>query len=133
MNKDEITLEAIFPTTSKQLYTDWLNSEGHSNFTGGEAKATNKLGASFTAWDGYITGSNLSLEQNFRIVQSWRTSEFSNDEEDSKLELTLDSISSDQVKLTLNHSNIPKGDGEKYKLGWIEHYFEPMLNYYKQD
>ena len=36
-------------------------------------------------------------------------------------------------KITLKHWNIPDGDGEKYKDGWQEHYFEPMLQYYMED
>jgi len=133
MNKDQITLEVILPVSSDQLYADWLNSEAHTDFTGGEAKTTEELNASFTAWDGYIFGQNTALIKGKKIVQTWRTTEFNEDEQDSILELLFESIDNNKTKLTLNHSSIPKGDGDKYKIGWTEHYFEPMLAYYNNN
>lgn len=53
--------------------------------TGGEAEISNKINEAFTAWDGYIEGTNVQLEPNKRIIQSWRTSEFDETDEDSQL------------------------------------------------
>lgn len=129
MATESITLTATFNTTPEQLYSDWLSSEGHQQITGGAAHCSNEPGVPFTAWDGYIEGVNLELETNKRIVQSWRTSEFSTEEEDSQIEILLEATDGG-VTFTLNHSNIPAGDGEKYKQGWEEHYLAPMQEYY---
>ncbi len=38
--------------------------------TSGKAFSTNKVGENFTAGDGYISGKNLELMENEKIVQS---------------------------------------------------------------
>jgi hypothetical protein len=53
-----------FPVNSKTIYTAWLNSEIHSKMTGGSAQCSEKEGVIFTAWDGYISGVNVSLRLN---------------------------------------------------------------------
>ena len=130
MQKEQFTISKVFNTTAQRLYTDYLSSEGHASMTGGEAEISNEVGEGFTAWDGYITGRNLELIPNKQIVQSWRTSEFSEDLEDSKLVIDLEDQENGTCVLTLTHSNLQPGDGDKYKDGWQQYYFEPMIEYY---
>ncbi len=120
----EFTLKTTLNATAKQIYSTWLSSEGHTNMTGGEASITDKIGGKFTVWDGYITGKTIELNPYNRILQSWRTSQFEEHEEDSILEILLNEING-ETELTLIHSNVPK-DGEHYKEGWENHYFIPM-------
>jgi len=49
--------------------------------------------------------------------------------EDSKIIIRLKE-SENGTELILNHSNIPEGQTQ-YKKGWLEHYFTPMENYFK--
>ena len=98
--------------------------------TGGEAKTSDKVGANFTAWDGYIEGKNLHLEPYSQIVQSWRTSQFKSDEEDSQIEITLRDVDG-ETEFTLIHSNVPES-GEHYIKGWDVHYIEPMQAYFSE-
>ena len=60
--------------------------------TGGAATITGKVGDHFTAWDGYIKGENMVLEPYKRILQTWRTSQFEESEEDSQLEILLHEV-----------------------------------------
>lgn len=113
-------LEIIFPA--------FLDSEGHTHMTGGEAVVSDKVGETFSVWDGYIWGENLEIEPNKRILQTWRTTEFSDDEEDSILELQFSDVDGG-TEITLIHSNLPT-HGEKYKQGWEDHYFTPMKDYF---
>ena len=62
-------------------------------------------------------------------MQSWRTTEFPDGAEDSRLELRL-SVAEGGTRLTLTHSAIPEGQGEQYRDGWKEYYFEPMVEYF---
>ncbi|MFV1884420.1 MAG: SRPBCC domain-containing protein [Balneola sp.] len=117
-----------FPVSSKELYTAWLDSHQHSAMTGGEAICSNKEGERFSAWDRYITGTNRKLVEGKEILQSWRTTEFDDAEEDS--ELILKFVDTEVgCTLTLTHTNIPENQPD-YKHGWIEHYFEPMKEYF---
>ena len=71
----EFTVSDVIPASPDEVYRAWLSSEGHSEMTGGAANASDEVGASFDAWDGYIEGKNVDLEPGRRIVQSWRWSE----------------------------------------------------------
>lgn len=71
------TLHATIPATPREIYDTWLSSKGHRAMTDGAiARMSLKRGAKFTAWNGYITGRNLTLVPGRRIVQSWRTTKF---------------------------------------------------------
>jgi activator of HSP90 ATPase len=85
---------------------------------------------SFTTWDGYIEGKNIDLEPYHRIVQSWRTFDFEEEDQDSQIEILL-SEAVGETELTLIHSNLPES-GEHYKQGWEEHYFQPMKAYFSR-
>lgn len=126
----KFTLVTIIRATAKEIYTAWLSSEGHSEMTGGEANTSVTVGDNFTAWDGYIEGKNMALEPFSRILQSWRTSQFEQDEEDSQIEILLNEVDG-ETELTLIHSNIPES-GEHYRKGWDEHYFQPMKSYFEK-
>lgn len=126
----EFTVSTMLKASPKTIYDIWLDSEGHSKMTGGFAEITDQEGNSFSAWDGYISGKNLELEPGKRIVQSWRTTEFKEDEPDSQIEVLLEE-KNDQTELTLIHTNVPE-DGEPYIQGWHDHYFEPMKEYFSE-
>ncbi len=124
----EFTLKISLNTTAKNTYATWLSTEGHSKMTGSPAGISDKIGEGFTAWDGYIKGKNIALEPNKRILQSWRTTQFEESEEDSKIEVLLHELDG-KTELTVVHSNLPE-TGAHYKKGWQEHYFEPMREYF---
>jgi len=125
----EFTLKTNINATAKQIYKAWLSTQGHTKMTGGTAFISDRVGDKFTAWDGYITGVNLVLEPYNRIVQSWRSSNFKDEEDDSQIEITLNEIE-DKTELTLTHSKVPKS-GAHYIEGWDEHYFQPMKAYFE--
>jgi uncharacterized protein YndB with AHSA1/START domain len=124
------TLTTTIPASAQEIYDAWLDSLGHSEMTGGgEASMSDEIDAEVSAWDGYITGRNLGLVPGERIVQSWRTTQFTEEHEDSIITLTLEEIE-DGTFLTLVHSNVPEGQTSYEQGGWQEHYFEPMKKYF---
>lgn len=125
----EFTVKSTIKATAKELYQAWLNSQGHTAMTGGHAEISDKVGDSFTAWDEYIEGKNLALEPFKRIVQSWRTTEFDLDDEDSVIEVHFNE-SNGATEITLIHSNLPETGGH-YEQGWIDHYFQPMKAFFE--
>lgn len=125
----DFELSAELPAPPRAIYDAWLSSEGHSAMTGAPAAVEPRPGGTFEAWDGYITGTTLSLEPGRRIVQSWRTSEFSEGDEDSRIDVWLEPIEGG-TKLTLRHTNVPDGQLGYEQGGWQESYFDPMLDYF---
>ena len=117
-----------FSVSADELYTAWLDSRQHGEMTGGAAEIDARVGGKFTAWDEYICGETLELDKNRRIVQSWRTVEFADTEDDSHLEIEF--IPEDgSTTLTLRHSLIPEGQPD-YKQGWVDNYFIPMHDFF---
>jgi activator of HSP90 ATPase len=125
----EFKVSDVIKAAPGKVYDAWLSSEGHARMTGGSAKASAKVGAAFEAWDGYIRGKNLILEPGKRIVQSWRTTEFSAEEKDSQIEVTFETAD-EGTKVTIRHTDLP-AHGMEYKQGWVDNYFNPMKKYFK--
>ena len=129
MSEISFQIRVTFSVKPSLLYESWLDSSEHSYMTGAKAICSNKEGGEFTAWDEYIRGKNIELIPNKRIVQSWRTSEFNDEDEDSKIVIEFKGTK-EGCELILSHSNIPL-DQPDYEKGWIEHYFKPMKKYFK--
>ena len=123
------TLTDTIPAAPDLIYDAWLDSRCHTAMTGSAAEAAATEGAVFTAWGGYISGRNLSLERALRIVQAWRTTRFTADDPDSQIEVLLEPVP-EGTRLTLHHTNIPDGHTGYQNGGWQEHYFEPMKRYF---
>jgi len=124
------TVSAVIPATAQDIYDAWLDGKRHARMTGTDnASASARVGGRFTAWDGYINGRNLKLVPGRRIVQAWRTTEFSDSDPDSQIEVTL-AKTARGTRVTLRHSNVPDGQ-TGYKSGWVQFYFEPMKTYFR--
>jgi len=128
---DSIQVSTVLPASPARIYRAWLSSKAHTAMTGGEATVDPKVGGRHTAWDGYIEGVTLELEPNRRIVQSWRSTEFPAGAPDSRLEILLEKVEGGTT-ITLNHSEIPAGQGVQYESGWVESYFDPMRAYFSR-
>lgn len=122
-------LTYVFPASPDVIYDTWLSSRGHTAMTGGKAKMSAGIGGRYTAWDAYISGRNLILEPGKRIVQSWRTTEFTDADEDSKITVTLTPVKAG-TRLTLVHSDVPDGHTSYENGGWRDYYFKPMGKYF---
>jgi uncharacterized protein YndB with AHSA1/START domain len=120
----------VVPADPERLYKAWLDPVEHAAMTGAAASGGGEqLGAPFTAWDGYILGRNIDLGPGLRLVQAWRTTDFPAHAPDSRLEIRFEkSVHGTLLKLT--HSEIPEGQGESYREGWLEYYLAPMVRYF---
>ena len=125
----KFTVESIISVNLETLFDAWLSTEGHSAMTGAEAEASAHVGAQFTAWDGYISGTNTEISRPNKIVQRWRTMEFKDSEEDSIVTIEfLEAPRGTLIKIT--HENLPP-HGQQYEEGWTKHYFNPMKAHFE--
>ncbi len=122
-------ISTILPAGPERIYKAWLDSSEHSLFTGSPAEISPVEGGIFTAWDGYIKGITLELTPYSRILQAWRSEDFPLEAADSQLEVGLEEVPGG-TRLTLTHSNLPDGQAEEFKQGWIDFYFSPMQAYF---
>jgi uncharacterized protein YndB with AHSA1/START domain len=127
---DTLHLSITVPGKPEAIYRAWLDSKEHSGFTGAAATLDPRVGGRFSAWDGYIEGTTVELEPGRRIVQRWRTTEFPPGSPDSLVEIAFEAVEGG-TRLTLDHTEIPDGQGPSYEKGWEDFYFKPMREYFR--
>ncbi|MBA2250404.1 MAG: SRPBCC domain-containing protein [Chitinophagaceae bacterium] len=124
-----IVQKIVFKNTStKDLYSLYMNSKKHSIATGAPAKISPNEGGNYYAHDGYITGKNLQLLKDKLIVQSWRASEWKENDVDSTLIIHLETKGNDVI-LHAIHANLPDKSAAGIDKGWHDHYWEPWKKY----
>jgi activator of HSP90 ATPase len=129
----EFTVSDVLPATPQQIYDAWLDSDRHAAMTGSDtARISPEVGATFMVWDDYIWGRNLELEPGRRIVQSWRTTSFGQDDPDSKIEVLLEPAAGG-TRVTIHHTGVPDGHESYRDGGWQENYFDPMRIYFTEE
>ncbi len=129
MKKESIRVSAVIPAGPQQVFDAWMSSAGHTAMTGSAATVGERPGTSFTAWDGYISGKTLEMDPPRRILQSWRTTDFAEEDPDSSLEVLLEKVKGG-TRITLVHTEIPAGQGGEYRKGWLDFYFRPMKDHF---
>jgi activator of HSP90 ATPase len=81
-------------------------------------------GGLFTLFGGYITGRNVELVPNVRIVQAWRTGGWpAGTYSIARFELVEQGAG---TKIVFDHTGFPKGAAERLAAGWKAHYWEPL-------
>jgi activator of HSP90 ATPase len=126
-----IKQKVIIPASTKEVYDAYVDPKKHSAFT--EAKATGKpvVGGKYTAWDGYIFGKYLVLDDGKRVVQEWTTTDWEEGYGPSKLELCFNKVS-EGTELVMIHSDVPKAQADEVDQGWIEWYWNPLKKYFTE-
>jgi len=125
-----ITQKIVFKNQDAPgLYKIFLDSKLHSLITGGEdAKITDKEGAKYSAHGGYCFGKNLQLVKGKLIVQSWRASDWNNEELDSTFILSFEQKGNDAI-INMTHANVPDRQAASLKTGWDDFYWKPWKAY----
>jgi activator of HSP90 ATPase len=96
----------------------------------GMAKAPNlpeisrEVGGAFALFGGYISGRQIELLANERIVQAWRVGSWdAGIYSIAKFELVEQGSG---TKIVFDHTGFPKGDAEHLAEGWKGNYWEPL-------
>ncbi len=113
-----------FKISPHAVYELLMDSGKHSQLTGSEARISRKTGGKFTIYGGEISGSNLELVPDQKIVQSWRYSDWPEGVY-SKITLSLEAIGNG-TRLTFTQSGVPDENYEDIKQGWKDYYWGPM-------
>jgi activator of HSP90 ATPase len=84
-------------------------------------------GGGFSLFGGYVTGRNLELVQNARIVQAWRAGSW--DPGDYSIARFVLSQTGSNTKLVFDHTGFPNDAAEHLAEGWHVNYWEPMTKF----
>ncbi|MBI2430102.1 MAG: SRPBCC domain-containing protein [Ignavibacteriales bacterium] len=119
-----IRQKIVFNAAPGDVYDALMSSKKHSQFTGGAATISRKIGGKFCVYDGYATGKNLELINGTKIVQTWRA----NDWEEGHYSIVefLLSVTKGGCILTFTQKDVPHDHYTAIKQGWFDYYWKPM-------
>lgn len=113
-----------FDAPAHEVFEMLMDSKKHSEFTGDKAVISRKVGGRFKAYGDYISGKNLEIVKDKRIVQSWRASDWPKGHY-SKVIFELEETKG-KTKLRFTQEDVPEGQYDEIRQGWIDFYWEPM-------
>lgn len=117
----------VIPGEPEEVFAALTNPFTLELWTGYPAIMDNKEGTEFSLWEGSITGKNLEVIENKKLVQEWY---FGEQEEKSIVTIKLfENKKGTQVELI--HTNIPDDDYENITEGWIEYYFGAINDFFE--
>lgn len=133
---ESIHQEPVFKASPKRVYdalTDATQFDKVTQLSGvmqtmhlGDkpAEISREAGGPFKLFGGYITGRNVELVSNQRIVQAWRAGGWDPGVYSiAKFELV---VQGSGTKIVFDHTGFPKGEAESLASGWKAHYWEPL-------
>ena len=124
-----VTMAVDLPASAAQLYRMYLDPKQHAAFTGGgPVSIAPRVGATFKAFGGALSGRILHLVPNRLIVQSWRSTEFSRRDLDSTLVLSF-WPEKRGARIELSHVNVADRDFAGVSEGWGKYYWAPWRAY----
>ena len=132
MEFEEIRQTCVIDASPDDVYMAYIDPKKHAAFTGSPAAGTAKVGGTFTAWDGYIKGKYLKLEEGKRIVHEWTTTEWPVGYPPSIVEIVLKSRGG-KTELTMVHSKAPAEQADDYAQGWRDYYWGPLKAFMEGD
>ena len=138
--EDAIHQEPVFKASRKRVYDALTDAKQFNKVTqlsaavqSGMAPATpaaeiaNAPGGAFSFFGGYVTGRNVELVTNERIVQAWRAGSWPTGIY-SIVKFELVEQGSD-TKMVFDHTGFPKGDAEHLVEGWKTNYWQPLAKF----
>ena len=120
------------PAPPAHVYDALTVAEIHARFTGEPATSDARVGSKMTAGEDFIEGEYLELERPSRIVQTWRTSSWSDGYEASRLEFQIEPADGG-TRLTMIQTLVPSDMASDFDPGWKEHYWEPMKAHFNDN
>ena len=117
----------IIPAKPEEVFTAITNPFTIELWTGYKAIMDSNVDTEFSLWEGDVTGKNLEIIDNKKIVQEWY---FGDQSEKSIVTIKLfENKKGTQVELI--HENIPDEDYENIIEGWNEYYFGAIKSFFE--
>jgi len=128
MARRVIKQSVVLPAPPDALYAMYMDPVRHAEITGGAAVISAMPGSPFSAFDGTLCGTTLTVVSSRLIVQSWRSKKFHDTDPDSTLILAL-SAHGENGRIDLVHLDVPTHDYDGVNGGWEIYYWTPWRAY----
>jgi activator of HSP90 ATPase len=139
---ESIHQEATFKAGPKRIYEILLDADqfqkvqlisfadNPADIVARPAAISREPGGAFSLFGGYISGRQVELASNERIVQAWRAGSWEAGQYSiAKFRLVAQDGG---TKLIFDHTGFPPGLGEHLADGWKSHYWIPMGKFLAQ-
>ncbi len=136
---ESIHQEPVFKASRKRVYEALLDtkqfdkviqlSDAMKSMAPGTkpTEINREPGGAFALYGGYITGRQIELVANERIVQAWRVGSWAPGVYSiARFELVEQDSG---TKILFDHTGFPKGTGEHLAAGWKANYWEPLAKF----
>jgi activator of HSP90 ATPase len=133
---EAIHQEVVFKASAKRIYDALTDAQqfqkvellsgavSSPDLAANPAKISTEPGGFFSLFAGYITGRQIELVSDQRIVQAWRVGSWKPGIYSlARFALTEQGAT---TKLIFDHTGFPAGTGEHLASGWKEHYWEAL-------
>ena len=111
----------------EDVYAALTNPVTIKLWSGYPATMNTEVGTEFSLWEGDITGKNLEIISNKKIVQEWY---FGDQTEKSIVTIKIfENKKGTQVEVI--HNNIPDEDYENIVEGWNESYIGAIIDFFE--
>ena len=122
--KQSVSIKA----SAEQVYNALTSADQFSVLTGADAKISAEEGGAFACFGGQITGRQIELLPNERIVQFWRVENMWPEGVHSTVRFDL-SESGDTTTIDLVQTDHPDDATEHLEPGWHKMYWDPLKAY----
>jgi uncharacterized protein YndB with AHSA1/START domain len=126
-----IEQQVVINADPARIYETLMDPKRHGEFTGGPAEIDQRVGGAMSCHGGWVTGINLDLKKDQRIVQAWRGKDWA-EGVFSVATFDLKPEGKNQTKLVFTQHGIPDDQVEHISKGWYSQYWEPLAKYLAQ-
>lgn len=111
----------------EKVYSALTQSEIFAGFTGQPADISADAGGEFSGFDGMITGRQVELIPNERIVQAWRVGLWP----DGVFSIVRFELkpTADGTQIIFDHTGFPQEEHDHLESGWNKMYWEPLRKF----
>lgn len=133
---EAIHQEPVFKASAKRIYDALTDAQQFqkvtmlsvdakgADFATKPAVISRELGSAFSLFGGYITGRQVEVVPDQRLVQAWRAGSWpAGVHSIARFELVAEGLG---TKIVFDHTGFPQGDGEHLAAGWKAHYWEGL-------
>lgn len=134
---ESIHLEPVFKASRKRVYEALTDARQFQKVmmmsaalktgmapTTKPAEISTEAGGAFSLFGGYITGRQIELVPNERIVQAWRAGSWDPGSYSIAKFVLVEEGSG--TRIVFDHGGFPKGQAEHLTMGWKTNYWEPL-------
>jgi len=127
VNTRTIQQPVTFKARPHVVYEMLMDSGEHARFSGAPASISREVGGAFTAYDGALTGTNVELVPDAKIVQSWRAGDWPEGHYSTATFLLEEADGG--TRLTFTQTGVPEQNYDDINQGWRDYYWSKMESF----